>query len=65
MPIANSEIRNANTFGVLKRTLHPTSYEWKFIPETGKTFTDSGIVSCVLFGATMAALYLPLIIKDS
>lgn len=63
-PLANSEIRNADTFGVLKLTLHPTSYDWEFIPEAGKTFTDSGTGSCVLFGTTLSTLYLPLIIKD-
>ena len=26
-----------NTFGVLKLTLHPTSYDWQFVPEAGKT----------------------------
>jgi hypothetical protein len=46
-PIANSEIRNSNTYGVLKLTLHPTSYDWEFIPEAGKTFTDSGSGTCV------------------
>ena len=39
---ANSETRNSGTFGVLKLTLHPTSYDWQFVPEAGKTFTDSG-----------------------
>jgi acid phosphatase type 7 len=43
---ANSQVRNATTYGVLKLTLHPTGYEWKFVPETGKTFTDSGVASC-------------------
>jgi hypothetical protein len=42
----HSQVRNANTFGVLKLTLHPDSYEWKFIPVAGKTFTDSGTSSC-------------------
>jgi hypothetical protein len=42
----NSEARNADTFGVLKLTLHPKSYEWEFIPVAGKTFTDSGTASC-------------------
>jgi fibronectin type 3 domain-containing protein len=37
-----SLVRNADTFGVLKLTLHPTSYDWVFLPEDGKTFTDSG-----------------------
>ena len=42
----NSEVRNSDTFGVLKLTLHPTSYDWQFVPEAGKTFTDSGTTSC-------------------
>lgn len=44
---ANSEVRNSNTRGVLKLTLHPTSYDWKFVPESGKTFSDSGSAACV------------------
>jgi chitodextrinase len=43
---ANSEVRDASTFGILAVTLHPTSYDWQFIPEAGKTFTDSGSTSC-------------------
>ena len=43
---ANSQVRNATTYGVLKLTLHPGSYEWKFVPEAGKSFTDSGTTSC-------------------
>jgi calcineurin-like phosphoesterase family protein/fibronectin type III domain protein/S-layer family protein len=43
---ANSEVRNADTYGVLKLTLHSTSYNWKFVPEAGKTFTDSGTGAC-------------------
>jgi acid phosphatase type 7 len=47
-PIANSEVRNDNTHGVLRLTLHATSYSWEFIPEAGKTFTDSGTAPCVM-----------------
>jgi hypothetical protein len=43
---ANSQVRNNTTHGVLKLTLHPTSYDWKFVPVAGKTFTDSGTTSC-------------------
>ncbi len=43
---ANSELRNTDTYGVLKLTLHPTSYDWQFVPEAGKTFTDSGTGTC-------------------
>jgi hypothetical protein len=44
--IANSEVRNTNTYGVLKLTLIPGSYSWQFIPEEGKTFTDAGTGFC-------------------
>jgi len=43
---ANSQIRNASTYGVLRLTLHPTSYDWKFLPEKGASFTDSGSQAC-------------------
>ena len=43
---ANSEVRNNDTYGVLKLTLHPDSYDWQFVPEAGKTFTDSGTTKC-------------------
>jgi chitodextrinase len=42
----NSEVRQNNTFGVLKLTLHATSYDWQFVPEAGKTFTDAGSEAC-------------------
>ncbi|HEY4408633.1 MAG TPA: metallophosphoesterase [Acidimicrobiia bacterium] len=42
----NSQVRNASTFGVLKLTLHPGSYDWKFTPVAGKSFTDSGTARC-------------------
>lgn len=45
-PRPNSEVRNANTFGVLKLTLHEGGYHWKFIPRAGKNFRDSGRGSC-------------------
>ena len=45
-PKPNSEVRQADTFGVLKLTLHPMSYDWEFVPEAGKTFTDSGTGTC-------------------
>ena len=43
---ANSEVRNSDTFGVLKLTLHPRSYDWQFVPAAGQTFTDSGTTLC-------------------
>ena len=39
----NSE---ADTSGVLKLILHANSYRWSFLPEAGKTFTDSGPGTC-------------------
>jgi len=42
----NSQVRNTDTYGVLKLTLHPTSYDYQFVPEAGKTFTDSGSDPC-------------------
>ena len=45
-PPTGSEQRNSGTFGVLKLTLHPTSYDWQFAPEAGKTFTDTGTQAC-------------------
>jgi acid phosphatase type 7 len=42
----NSEVRDADTYGVLKVTLAPHGYTWEFIPEEGKTFRDSGAGVC-------------------
>jgi hypothetical protein len=44
--LANSEMRNTDTYGVLKLTLSPGHYAWEFIPAEGKTFTDSGSADC-------------------
>ena len=44
--IPQSEVAQSDTFGVLFLTLHPTSYDWRFVPEAGKTFTDSGSAAC-------------------
>jgi hypothetical protein len=41
-----SEVRNKDTFGVLRLGLHPGSYDWRFLPEAGKTFSDSGSDTC-------------------
>ena len=49
----NSLVRNSNTFGILKLVIHPTSYEWEFIPIAGSTFTDSGSANC--HGAPVAS----------
>jgi acid phosphatase type 7 len=41
-----SEVRNDDTFGVLKLTLRAGGYDWQFVPEAGKTFTDAGSGEC-------------------
>ena len=43
----NSEIRDNSARGVLKLTLRPGSYDWEFVPQPGKTFTDAGSAACV------------------
>jgi acid phosphatase type 7 len=42
----HSEVAQNHTFGVLFLTLHPSSYDWRFVPEAGRAFTDSGSTSC-------------------
>jgi Concanavalin A-like lectin/glucanases superfamily/Calcineurin-like phosphoesterase len=45
-PIANTEAYNFDTNGVLKLTLHPTSYDFQFVPVAGEWFTDIGSGTC-------------------
>jgi hypothetical protein len=45
-PMRNSQVRNSQTYGVLRLTLHATSYEYAFIPIAGQTFRDSGSARC-------------------
>lgn len=42
----NSEVRDSTTYGVLELTLADNSYDWRFRPESGATFTDSGSTTC-------------------
>jgi hypothetical protein len=50
--LPNSQVKNNNTFGVLKLTLNQNSYNWQFVPSIGidgyknGTFTDSGSSNC-------------------
>jgi hypothetical protein len=44
--LPNSEVRNASTYGVLRLTLRPNNYDWSFVPQVGRTFTDRGTASC-------------------
>jgi hypothetical protein len=40
------EIRDDTSYGVLKLTLHPGSYDWTFVPIAGNSFTDAGSATC-------------------
>ncbi len=42
----NSEVRNNATHGIIKFTLHSTSYEWEFLPIAGQSFRDRGSAEC-------------------
>jgi len=42
----NSEVRDWDTYGVLKLTLDAGKYSWEFIPEEGRSFRDSGSGVC-------------------
>ena len=41
-----SEVRDWQTMGVLRLTLGPGAYEWRFVPAAGSRFTDSGSGRC-------------------
>ncbi len=43
---ANSEAWQASTLGVLKLTLHASSYDWQFVPVAGGSYSDSGNANC-------------------
>jgi hypothetical protein len=44
--LANSRAATASTFGVLKLTLHSSSYDWDFVVEGSSGFSDKGSRSC-------------------
>ncbi|MDQ1288831.1 MAG: hypothetical protein QG622_2397 [Actinomycetota bacterium] len=44
--LPNSQVHDDRTFGVLKLTLKPGSYDWRFVPVEAGMFTDSGTGSC-------------------
>jgi methionine-rich copper-binding protein CopC len=48
----NSEKQYAGSYGVLKLTLHPTSYDWQFVAEDGTTPDSGSDVSCEPDGTT-------------
>ena len=42
----NSAARNSDTLGLFEMTLGADRLDYRFIPEPGKTFSDSGAVTC-------------------
>ena len=42
----NSVTRQASTYGVLNLTLRDGSYDWRFVPVAGGTYTDRGTLTC-------------------
>ncbi|HET8600721.1 MAG TPA: LamG-like jellyroll fold domain-containing protein [Segeticoccus sp.] len=54
--LPNTQVRDRSTFGILSLTLHPTSYDFAFVPDrTSGTFTDSGTGQCHGGGAASSA----------
>jgi hypothetical protein len=45
-PLRGEVVRNDSVYGVLELTLHAHSYDWRFVPVPGESFTDSGTGSC-------------------
>ena len=45
-PLPNSEVHNDELYGVLKLTLRPKGYEWRFLSAGGGEFTDAGSARC-------------------
>ncbi len=43
---AHSEVRDNQTYGVLKLTLHADRYDWQFVPVAGQSFSDRGTGVC-------------------
>jgi hypothetical protein len=42
----NSQVRNSQTYGVLRLTLRASSYGYAFVPIAGQSFRDSGSAMC-------------------
>ena len=66
-PLVQAQAYSDHTFGVLEPTLNSSSYDWKFVPVAGKTFTEVGKGSCHLVRrirtqeADTVPLFLPII----
>lgn len=42
----SSSRARGSAFGILKLTLHASSYDWRFVPIAGSTYSDSGTATC-------------------
>jgi hypothetical protein len=42
----NSQVFLSKSFGALRLTLHDSSYDWAFLPDSGGNALDSGSESC-------------------
>jgi hypothetical protein len=45
-PGGTLEAAQSTTLGVLALTLHEDGYDWRFVPESGGTYSDSGTGTC-------------------
>lgn len=45
-PAQNEIVGNSDTFGVLTLTLRSGSFDWRFVPIPGGSFSDSGSATC-------------------
>jgi hypothetical protein len=45
-PLPATQVRNDNTWGVLRLTLRADGYDWRFLPVRGRSFTDHGTGRC-------------------
>ena len=45
-PLARSVALNTRTFGVLRLTLRPDGYDWRFLPVAGSSYSDAGSARC-------------------
>jgi hypothetical protein len=44
--VPNSAVHKSNIFGVLKLTLHASSYDWSFVADPSTPYADSGSRTC-------------------
>ena len=45
-PLPNTQVQHSGSFGALQLTLGDDAYSWNFLPQEGRSFTDSGSTAC-------------------